>query len=224
MRKLLLDIYQKIYDHLGPRGWWPADTPFEVCVGAILTQNVAWRNVVKAIDALREEGLLEARLLYLAPEEKVAGLIRPTRYYNQKARRLKDFCSLVVNGYNGDLERLLALPAGDLRRILLGLKGIGRETADSILLYAAQKPVFVVDAYTARIFGRLGIIPPGWGYDRLQSFFTGNLPERVDLFNEYHALIDGIGNRYCSGSSPRCGECPLGEICKSRNSELGVGN
>ncbi|HBV99070.1 MAG: endonuclease [Peptococcaceae bacterium BICA1-7] len=217
MKKALLDIYQKLYDHFGPRGWWPAETPFEVCVGAILTQNVAWRNVVKAIDALRKEGLLEADSLYLAPDEKVAELIRPTRYYNQKTRRLKDFCSLVVNRYSGSLESLLALPAGDLRRVLLGIKGIGKETADSIILYAARKPVFVVDAYTARIFGRLGIIPPGWSYDSLQSFFTENLPEKVDLFNEYHALIDGAGNRYCSGSTPRCGECPLGEMCKVPN-------
>lgn len=214
MKKTLLDIYHKLYDHFGPRGWWPAETNFEVCLGAILTQNVAWRNVVKAIDALKEEGLLEVTPLYLAPHDQVAGLIRPTRYYNQKATRLKDFCSLVVNGYAGDIERLLALPTENLRSTLLGIKGIGKETADSIVLYAAQKPVFVVDAYTSRIFGRLGIIPDGWTYDRIQSFFTANLPKETELYNEYHALIDGLGNRYCSGSSPRCGLCPLGNICR----------
>lgn len=202
--------------HFGPRGWWPAETPFEVCVGAILTQNVAWRNVVKAISALKEEGLLDVEPIYHAPAEKIASLIRPTRYFNQKAGRLKDFCSLVVESYQSDLKSLFDLPAGDLRRVLLGLKGIGKETADSIMLYAAQKPVFVVDSYTARIFNRLGIIPENWGYDRIQEFFTRNLPAGVELFNQYHALIDGTGHYYCSGTPPRCGGCPLAGRCRYR--------
>lgn len=232
MRDILLDIYERLYSHFGPRGWWPAETPFEVCVGAILTQNVAWRNVVKAITALKEEDLLDARAIYRAPAEKIARLVRPTRYYNQKAGKLKNFCSLVVERHDADLDRLFSLPAADLRRELLGVRGIGKETADSIVLYAAQKPVFVVDAYTSRIFSRLGIIPDGWGYDRIQAFFTGNLPESVGLFNEYHALIDGAGHHYCSGT-PRCGQCPLAGICKhneskkilsTENQELGTGS
>jgi len=216
MRDTLLRIYDKLDAHFGPRGWWPAETPFEVCVGAILTQNVAWRNVVKAIDALREEGILNVNSLYQAPPEKLAPLIRPTRYYNQKARKLKDFCSLVVEEYESDLDRLFALPLPDLRRRLLNVRGIGKETADSIILYAAHKPVFVVDSYTARIFSRLEIIPESWQYDQIQQFFTGNLPQRVDLFNQYHALIDGAGHHYCSGTPPRCGECPLAGMCRYR--------
>ncbi|MCL6611999.1 MAG: endonuclease III domain-containing protein [Peptococcaceae bacterium] len=214
MRETLLEIYRRLDGHFGPRGWWPAETPFEVCVGAILTQNVAWRNVVKAVAALKEEGLLGVDAIYRAPREKIAGLIRPARYYNQKAARLKDFCSLVVERHGGDLGKLFALPLAELRRQLLGVRGIGKETADSIILYAAQKPVFVVDAYTARIFSRLGIFPAQWGYDRIQDFFTRNLPRDTALFNQYHALIDGAGHYYCS-NTPRCGGCPLAEICKS---------
>lgn len=219
MRDTLLEIYERLYRHFGPMGWWPAETPFEVCVGAILTQNVAWRNVVKAITALSEEDLLSVGAICQAPAEKIAGLIRPTRYYNQKAIKLKNFCSLVVEIYNSDLNKLFDLPAADLRERLLNVRGIGKETADSIILYAAKKPVFVVDSYTSRIFSRLGIIPAGWGYDRIQAFFTGSLPESVDLFNEYHALIDGTGHHYCSGT-PRCQACPLANLCKHNESYL----
>lgn len=218
MRDILLDIYTRLDGHFGPRGWWPAETPFEVCVGAILTQNVAWRNVVKAISTLRQEGLLDVEAIYRAPAERIAGLIRPTRYYNQKAGKLKNFCSLVVEGYQADLNRLLALPAGQLRKQLLEVRGIGKETADSIVLYAAGKPVFVVDSYTSRLFSRLGIIPAHWGYDQVQEFFTLNLPPDVDLFNQYHALIDGTGHHYCS-ATPRCGQCPLTGICKHNEVE-----
>jgi len=214
VRDKLLEVYDLLDRHFGPRGWWPAETPFEVCVGAILTQNVAWRNVVKAIAALREEGLLDVNSLYRAPLEKIAPLIRPTRYYNQKAGKLKDFCSLVVEEYDSDLDRLFALPMQDLRRRLLNVRGIGKETADSIILYAANKPVFVVDSYTARIFSRLGIIQENWEYDQIQQFFTGNLPQKLDLFNQYHALIVGAGHHYCSGTPPRCRECPLEEMCR----------
>jgi endonuclease-3 related protein len=212
MRDTLLEIYRRLDAHFGPRGWWPAETPFEVCVGAILTQNVAWKNVLKAIASLKEEGLLSLEAIYRASPEKIAGLVRPTRYYNQKTKKLKNFCSLVVDRHGADLNRLFALPVADLRRELLGVKGIGKETADSIILYAAHKPVFVVDAYTSRIFGRLGIIPAQWDYDRIQEFFTRNLPPDVGLFNQYHALIDGAGHYYCSGT-PRCGQCPLADIC-----------
>lgn len=213
VRDILLDIYNTLDGHFGPRGWWPAETPFEVCVGAILTQNVAWRNVVRAIDNLREAKLLSVEAIYRAPHGKIAGLIRPTRYYNQKTQRLKDFCTLVAEEYQSDLNRLFILPVSELRRRLLDLKGIGKETADSIILYAAQRPVFVVDAYTARIFSRLGIIPDNWGYDRIQDFFTRHLPGNVQLFNQYHALIVGAGHHYCS-ATPRCQNCPLAARCK----------
>lgn len=206
-----MEIYRKLDGHFGPRKWWPAETPFEVCVGAILTQNVAWRNVVRAIDALKGEGLLSPGAIHRTPAEKIAGLIRPTRYFNQKTVKLKAFCSLVVEEHG--LDSLFALPAVELRKRLLGIRGIGKETADSIILYAAEKPVFVVDAYTSRIFARLGIIPGGWSYERIQCFFTENLPEDAALFNQYHALIDGTGHHFCS-VTPRCGDCPLADRCK----------
>jgi len=214
MREILLNIYYRLDRHFGPRGWWPAETPFEVCVGAILTQNVAWSNVVKAINGLKEVDLLSTGAIYRSPSGTIAPIIRPTRYFNQKTLKLKDFCSLVVEQYNDDIDLLLALPAGQLRKKLLGVRGIGKETADSIILYAAGQPVFVVDSYTQRIFSRLGIVSPDEGYDRLQEFFTRYLPQDVQLFNQYHALIDGAGNRYCSATSPRCGECPLAGLCK----------
>ncbi|MFZ5596770.1 MAG: endonuclease III domain-containing protein [Bacillota bacterium] len=214
MKDVLLEIYGLLDAHFGPRGWWPADTPFEVCVGAILTQNVAWRNVVRAIANLDREGLMNLHSIHSAPHEIIAGLVRPTRYYNQKAHKLKNFCSMVVERHHGDLNRLFGLPVPELRSELLAVRGIGKETADSIILYAAEKPVFVVDLYTARIFSRLGVIPEALKYDEIQEFFTRNLPLSVELFNQYHALIDGAGNRFCSAGRPRCNECPLAGRCR----------
>lgn len=221
MKDVLMNIYAKLDSHFGPMGWWPAETPFEVCVGAILTQNVAWRNVVKAIDALKKEDLLCPNAIAQADHDHIAALIRPTRYYNQKTIKLKNFCSLVVHQFGGDLDKLLTLPLHDLRKQLLKVKGIGKETADSIILYAAQKPIFVVDTYTARIFNRLGVIPTQWGYDEIQEFFTHNLPLDVSLFNQYHALIDGLGHHFCS-VTPRCTQCPLTDLCphQNENSEI----
>ena len=210
----LLRVFDLLFDHFGPRGWWPADTPYEVAVGAILTQSVSWRNVERAIQALKEHGLLDPRALYRAPSDLVERLIVPARYYRQKARKLLAFTAELVERYGGDMAVMLAGPTADVRARLLGLWGIGEETADSILLYAGGHPVFVVDAYTRRIFHRLGVWPESIGYREMQSFFHSRLPADVRLFNEFHALIDGVGNRYCAARNPRCSDCPLVRMCE----------
>lgn len=213
MQTRLMHIYNLLLEFFGPRHWWPAKSDFEVIVGAILTQNVAWKNVEKAIQNLENHGLLDPHLLINAPVELVEEAIRPTRYYHQKAARLRGFCEYLTREHQGELAGLLALDAKDLRAELLALKGIGKETADSIILYAARKPVFVVDAYTRRIFYRLGLLPEDAGYDEMQDLFMKHLPPDTSLYNEYHALIDGLGNRMCFNKRPRCEECPLAEKC-----------
>lgn len=205
----LMEVYTRLYNHFGPRHWWPAETPFEVVVGAILTQSVAWRNVEKAIVNLKEAGLLSVEGLHQAEVEEIASLIVPTRYYRAKAKKLKAFINFLVEKYGGSLERLFAVPLDKLRPELLGLNGIGPETADSILLYAGEYPIFVIDAYTHRIFQRLGVFEPKVSYAEMQRFFMYHLPTDVKLFNEYHALIDALGNRLCRARKPTCQECPL---------------
>jgi len=213
MYNQLMDIYCRMYEHFGPRHWWPADTPFEVAVGAILTQGVAWRNVERAIKNLKQVGLLDLTAIARASHDELAELVRPTRYYNMKAKKLQAFCKYVMENYGGSLESFFARELWGLREELLGIYGIGEETADSILLYAAQKPIFVVDAYTRRIFARLGMVDAGIKYGQLQRFFMDHIPPDVPLYNEYHAQIDAVGNRYCAVKKPACGECPLGSLC-----------
>lgn len=213
MYQKLMDIYDRMYKHFGPRHWWPADTPFEVVVGAILTQSVAWRNVEQAIKNLKQAGLLDLVAIAHAELDELARLIRPTRYYNMKARKLQAFCRHVMENYDGSLERFFAMDLWPLREELLGIYGIGEETADSILLYAAEKPIFVVDAYTRRIFSRLGMVDADIKYGQLQRFFMDHIPPDVMLYNEYHAQIDAVGNHYCAASKPACEECPLRPLC-----------
>lgn len=208
-----MDIFKELLAYFGPRHWWPAETPLEVAVGALLTQNVAWSNVEKAINNLKERGLLSVDSLVRMPVEELALLIRPTRYYNQKAARLKQLVDLISHEFAGDIDKLFRLETNVLRERLLGLKGIGPETADSILLYAANRPVFVVDAYTRRIFSRLGYLTSHATYQEMQDFFTSHLPRDVYLFNEYHALIDGVGHHLCRANAPRCSDCPLVPRC-----------
>ncbi|ABZ82739.1 base excision repair protein, hhh-gpd family [Heliomicrobium modesticaldum Ice1] len=222
-RAELLRLYRRLLDHFGPRHWWPADTTLEMVVGAILTQNVAWKNVVTAIEQLKQAGLLDISALAEAPREQVARLVRSTRYYNQKAERLQGFARRIVDEYGGRLENLLSLEAGELRKRLLDIKGIGKETADCIILYGAQQPIFVVDAYTRRIFSRLGYFSEKVGYDEMQAFFAERLEPDLYLFQEYHAQIDGLGNRYCLAKGPSCAECPLGDCCTYYRTE-GKGN
>lgn len=213
LKQLLPDIYQRLLGRFGPQHWWPADESFEVIVGAILTQSAAWGNVEKAIVNLRGVGALSPRALRELPRPKLAALIHPCGYYNAKALKLKAFALWLGNHYDDDLDRLFALDADDLRQQLLAVHGVGPETADSIILYAAGKPVFVIDAYTRRIISRLGLAPEKESYAAYQRFFMENLPSDAKLFNEYHALLVCLGKNVCR-RRPLCAECCLGDICQ----------
>ena len=209
----LLEIYNLLHAHFGDQGWWPADSPFEVIVGAILTQNTSWTNVEKAIRNLKSAGLLTPGTLRWIEARRLAELIRPSGYYNIKTVRLKNFLNFLEKEYCSDLEKMFAEDDHILRRKLLAVKGIGPETADSILLYAGNKPVFVVDVYTRRILERHRVIREGLGYEEIQSLFMDNLPASAELFNQYHALIVNAGKNFCR-KRPRCGSCPLGDALK----------
>jgi len=209
-RNILLKIYNSLYDYFGPLNWWPGATPFEVMLGAVLTQNTAWRNVEKAINNLKKENLLEPRKLYRINQEELAQLIKPSGYYNIKARRLKNFINLFVNDFEGSAEKMFSGDSRELRKKLLKVNGIGPETADSILLYAGRKPFFVVDAYTKRIFSRHKLISEDASYHQIQEFFIKNLDRNVKLFNEFHAQIVMLGKTVCTSRNPDCAKCPIG--------------
>jgi len=206
-RDFLMKLYAVLEEASGPAGWWPAETPFEVSVGAILTQNAPWTGVVKSIAALKDMGIFEARAIAEADTVAIAAAIRPSIYYNQKAERLKSFCRFLVGELGGDIGTMRAWDLGSARERLLGLPGIGYETADSILLYALGKPVFVVDAYTRRILSRHGLIERDCGYEPMRMFFEDALDPDAGLFNEFHALLCLLGARYCR-KKPLCRECP----------------
>jgi endonuclease III related protein len=208
----LLDVYRRLRAHFGYLHWWPGESPFEVMIGAILTQNTAWTNVERAIDNLKKAGVLAPHALYALPEEHLAELIRPSGYFNVKARRLRAFLRWLVEDFGGEVDKLAAVPTERLRLLLLSVSGIGPETADSILLYACERPIFVVDAYTRRTFARLDFTAPDADYDTLQRFFTARLPATEWLYNDYHAQIVYLGKDFCR-PRPRCRECPLGAIC-----------
>ena len=208
-RDVLLKIYNSLYDYFGPLNWWPGDTPFEVMVGAILTQNTSWSNVEKAINILKKENLLEPRKLYRINQEELAQFIKPSGYYNIKARRLKNFINIFVNDFEGSAEKMFSGDGGELRKKLLNVNGIGPETADSILLYAGRKPFFVVDAYTRRIFSRHKLISEDSTYYQIQEFFIKNLDRDVKLFNEFHAQIVMLGKTICTSKNPNCTKCPI---------------
>jgi endonuclease III related protein len=215
----LLDIYNRLYKHYGPQHWWPGETQFEIIVGAILTQNTNWANVEKAIVNLKQGGYLTPEGLHELPLDRLAQLIRPAGYFNIKAKRLKCFIDWLFEKHSGRLESLKALPLSVLREQLLAIKGIGPETADSICLYAFKKPIFVVDAYTARIFGRHGMIEPGSGYEQIQELFQAGLDKDAQLFNEFHALIVQVGKKHCK-PKPICTGCPLEDLPHQIESEL----
>ena len=212
MTQSLIGIFKRLKKHFGPQHWWPANTPFEVVVGAILTQNTSWNNVEKAIQNLKKEKLLSVRAMLNAKPKVLANAIRPTGYFNVKAKRLAHFVRYLNEGYSGSLEKFFKRELSWLRAELLNIHGIGPETADSIILYAAHKPIFVVDAYTRRIFSRLGLIPEKADYHRVQQTFMSRLPRRTGLFNEYHALLVEHAKRLCR-KIPRCHECPLQPDC-----------
>lgn len=204
----LLHYYQTAFQKLGPQHWWPGETPFEICVGAILTQNTNWKNVEKAIQNLKNQNVLAPHSLYALTHPELAEMIRPAGYFNIKAKRLKNFIRFLVEEYEGDLNRMFQERLEMLREKILSISGIGPETADSILLYAGQKPVFVVDAYTKRIFSRHQMVSEEADYHELQRFFSDHLPEDSQLFNEYHALIVNIGKNWCKSREPACVQCP----------------
>ncbi len=206
------DIYKKIYNrlfnHFGPQYWWPGDTPFEVIIGAILTQNTAWKNVSLVINNLKMEGVLNPNILYNMPFEELAAYIRPTGFYRLKTERLKAFMEFFYSVYYGDIDEMFKEDLFILRKKMLNVRGIGYETADSILLYAGNKPIFVVDAYTKRISLRHNLITQKADYEEIQRLFMDNLSQDYKLFNEYHALIVQLGKRYCR-PKPDCIHCPL---------------
>jgi endonuclease III related protein len=207
-RRELIRLYRRLYRHYGDLHWWPAKTPFEVSVGAILTQNTAWKNVEKAIRQLTRAGALSVGALSKMSHQRLARLIKSAGYFNVKARRLKNFISFVAKRYRGSPAQMCRQETDRLRAELLALNGIGPETADSILLYAAEKPVFVIDAYTKRILSRHGVLAYEKSYDDFQTFFTKRLPRDAALYNQFHAMLVKVGNEFCR-SQPRCDECPL---------------
>ena len=209
MNNRLQAIYTKLYDHFGPQYWWPGDTPFEIMIGAVLTQNTNWNNVSRAIDNLNNYNLLSFEALETLPVEVLAEHIRPSGYFNQKAIRLKNLLRLIRETHDGNLDSFFSESTMDLREKLLSVKGIGPETADCIVLYAARKPIFVVDAYTFRILSRHNLADDGIDYHELQSLFMDSLAEDVALFNEYHALLVKLGKEFCKKSKPLCASCPL---------------
>lgn len=207
-REVLQQFYRAMHEAYGPQHWWPGETPTEVIIGAILTQNTAWRNVETAIANLQRAHALDFAVLHDMPIEDLAELIRPAGTYQVKARRLKSFVDWLYERYEGDLDRMFATSVPALREELLGVSGIGRETADAIILYAGSLPTFVVDAYTARILCRHGLIDREADYEEIKDTFESNLPADAQLFNEYHALLVQVGKLHCR-PRPKCAGCPL---------------
>lgn len=203
--------YDVLDRYFGDLKWWPAVCPLEVMVGAVLTQNTAWGNVEKAVDALRRKGYLSVQVLSELPEEELADLIKASGFYRVKAKRLKALIRFMVEQYSGDVTAMFTSEGNLLRQKLLGVHGIGEETADSILLYAGEKPFFVVDAYTRRILARHHVVDENAPYGAIQSLFIRHLPPQVSLYNQYHALLVETGKRFCR-RHPRCVECPLNAL------------
>lgn len=220
MNKTLPHFYDCMAAHFGPTHWWPGDTPFEIAVGAILTQNTAWTNVEKAIANLKREGLLDPRAMLACPRARLEMALVPSGYYRLKAGRVSSFCAYLVERYDGGMANMARQPLETLRPELLAVHGIGPETADDILLYACEKPVFVVDAYTRRLFSRHGIVAPDIGYEDLRAVFERRLPREVPLFKEYHGLIVWTGKDFCR-RMPKCEACPLRALLKRGQPILG---
>jgi len=211
--KALLNIYRRLLANYGPQHWWPAEEPFEVIVGAILTQSAAWGNVEKAINNLRAAKVLSPKALRQLSTPRLAKLVHPCGYYNTKALKLKSFAYWLGNHHGDDLGRLFASDIDELLAQLININGIGQETADSIILYAADKPIFVVDAYTRRIISRIGLAPDKNSYADYQALFMENLPPDAALFNEYHALLVCLGKKVCR-PKPLCSQCCLNKLCQ----------
>lgn len=208
MKQTLKQIFSLLENHYGPTHWWPGDTPFEIAIGAILTQNTAWGNVEKAIANLKRDQLLHPVRMLEAPLEALETAVRPSGYFRQKSLRLKTFCNYLEANYQGSMKRMATQPLDALRPELLSLNGIGPETADDILLYACEKPVFVVDTYTRRILSRHGLVAETINYCALQAVFHNDLPADVKMFKEFHGLLVYTGKDFCR-RLPICEHCPL---------------
>ncbi len=218
--KLLMDIYERLYRRHGPQGWWPSDGPFETIAGAILTQNAAWANAKRALDNLRDAEALSPSAIRSMPEPELALLIRPSGYFNTKARKLKAIAEYMAAHGDDPTEWDLREPK-ELRAELLGVYGIGPETADDIVLYVAGLPSFVIDAYTRRVVDRLGLAPRRQTYEGYQALFEEHLPAEAPLFNEFHALLDHHAVHTCTKAAPRCEGCCLLEVCPTGKASLG---
>jgi len=212
---MLLVIYDLLLSAFGHQNWWPAETETEMMVGAILTQNTNWSNVEKAIQNLKARDLLSVKGLNNTPAHLLSEYIKPAGYYNLKAKRLKNLITYINDGYNGDIDKLFSLDINSIREGLLSVNGVGLETADSIVLYGADLPLFVIDTYTYRILTRHGLVDEDAGYSDLQAIFMDNLPNEVELFKEFHALIVKTGKEFCR-KKPLCSKCPLVNL----NSEI----
>lgn len=208
-------IYEKLYGFFGSQHWWPGDTPFEVAVGAILTQNTNWGNVEAAIRNIKMRNLLSPKSMYGLSIGQLAALIKPAGYFTVKARRLRFFLEFLLNDYGGEMDNMAREDMTRLREKLLKVHGIGPETADSILLYALRKPVFVIDAYTKRVLSRHGVMGSERSYGEFQALFHAALSRDAELFNEYHALFVRVGKTFCKKRQPVCGECPLRDMPSS---------
>lgn len=215
-KAMLPEIYRRLLDAYGPQGWWPGDSLFEMIAGAILTQAASWRNVELALANLRAAGIADWPALHRIDIDALAELVRPSGYYNAKARKLKAFAAHLYEEHGGSLDAMFATDTDTLRRELLSIYGIGPETADDILLYAAGKPSFVIDAYTIRIMERVGVTPAGRAdYGGWQAMFHAALPPDVPMYNEYHALLDRHHKEACTKNAPRCNTCCLQDICET---------
>lgn len=211
LERILKWIYDRLYERFGSQNWWPGDTAFEIAIGAILTQNTSWRNVSHALENLKREGLLEPKIFNATETEKIATFIKPSGYYNLKAHRLKEFVTFLFSKYEGSLDNMFKGDPWRVRKELLEIKGIGLETADSILLYAGNIPIFVVDTYTRRVLLRHNLIDGKATYTQIQNLFMDNLPKDTKLFNEFHALFVQLGKEICK-KKPNCTICPLREL------------
>lgn len=211
-KNTFLEIYDILIDAFGPQDWWPAETVFEVAVGAVLTQNTNWPNVCKAIENLKRADLLSFEMMASLSVEELAQLIRPSGYYNIKAKRLSNLLQMVQEKYDGEFDLLFREDTETAREMLLSVRGVGPETADSILLYGGNHPIFVVDSYTHRIFSRHHLIEEESDYHSIQQEFLDRLPLDAKLFNEYHALLVQTGKEYCKKTKPLCDSCPLGKM------------
>lgn len=212
-RRALEEIFQRLTHHFGPTRWWPGDSPFEIAVGAVLTQNTAWTNVEKAIANLKRARKLSPKAILDCGDRELHELLRPSGYFRVKTSRLRSFCDHLIAHYAGSMTRMARRPVNELRVELLGIAGIGPETADDILLYACEKPVFVVDAYTRRILARHGLVAGDIGYEELRSVFERNLESDLYVFKEYHGLIVYTGKDFCR-RAPKCESCPLAPMLK----------